>query len=219
MLSLSLLASGIAYYFLNAPSKARAIVNVAAIAAFGFLFIAGLSYFKKPEAASAESKSPVDILLKELDEDEEAHQLDAVAHLGEMQDARIVPALSKLLQGTKSEQVVESTAEALGKQKDPRAIPALQSAANGNYDDFLKFTIAKAQLSVGDKQGFVTLIKILKNDDAGFARQQARELLKSESGQNFGYDGQKTGAQNSGALKKIDDWWSKTGNKLKLHQK
>ena len=219
MLSISLLVSGIAYYVFNAPSKARAVVNVAAIAAFGVLFIAGLSYFKKPEAASAEAKSPVDILLNELNEDEEAHQLDAVAHLGEMQDPRIVPALSKLLQATKSEQVVESTVEALGKQKDPRAIPALQTAANGDFDDFLKFTIAKAQLSVGDKQGFATLIKILKNDEAGFARQQASDLLHNTSGKDFGYDAQKTVAQNSGALKKIDRWWDTAGSKLKWDQR
>ncbi|MCI0613398.1 HEAT repeat domain-containing protein [bacterium] len=138
-----------------------------------------------------------------------------MSHLGDMHDPRIVPALTKILQGTKSEQVVETVAEALGKQKDPRAIPALNAAAKDHYDDFLKLTIAQAQLSVGDPQGFATLIAILKRDEARFARQQAIELLEKQSGLKFNYDAQKSVAENQSAIKKIDEWWTKEGSKLK----
>jgi zinc/manganese transport system permease protein len=215
MLAVFLVVAGIAYYMLNAPSKLRAVGTIVAIFIFGMIFLYGLSKFKKP--VEAESKlAPIDLLLNELKEPEEAHQLDAISHLGEMHDPRIVPALTKILQETKSEQMVETVAEALGKQKDPRAIPALSAAANNHYDDFLKLTIAQAQLAVGDQQGFATLIAILKSDDAGFARQQAIEVLEKQSGKKFDYDAQKSVAENQAALKKIDQWWSKEGSKLKL---
>ena len=119
------------------------------------------------------------------------------------------------MDATSSEQVVEALAEALGKQRDPRAVPALQHAASKDYDDFLKYTIARAQLGVGDRQGFQTLIKILRNDEAGYARQQAADLLEAQSGKKFGYDAQKTVAENGAALKKIDGWWKKDASRLK----
>jgi zinc/manganese transport system permease protein len=214
MLAIFLIFSSIAYYIINAPVKLRAIARVAAMAVFALLFFAGLSHFKK-ETVQQSKLAPVDLLLNELNEDEEAHQLDAISHLGDMSDPRIVPALTKVLQQTKSEQVVEATVEALGKQRDPRARPALQAAANNHYDDFLKLSIAKAQLAVGDRQGFATLISILKHDEAGYARQQAIEILEKQTGQQFGYDPQKTVAENKEALKKIDDWWKNDGIALK----
>ncbi len=218
MLAIFLVVSGIAYYMVNAQSKIRAIGTVAAIFVFGLIFLYGLSEFKKPVVA--ESKlAPIDLLLNELKEKEEAHQLDAISHLGDMHDPRIVPALTKILQETKSEQTVEAVAEALGKQKDPRAIPALSAAANNHYDDFLKLTIAQAQLAVGDNQGFATLIAILKNDEGGFARQQAIELLEKHAGRKFNYDPQKSVAENEAAVKKIDEWWTKEGSKAKLSVK
>ena len=214
MLAVFLVISSIAYFFVNAGSKIRALGTVTAIVIFALLFFAGLSYFKKPVVKEAKL-APIDLLLNELKKPEEAHQLDAISHLGDMHDPRIVPALTKILQETKSEQVVEAVAEALGKQKDPRAIPALNAAAKTPYDDFLKLTIAQAQLAVGDRQGFATLIAILKNDEAGFARQQAIELLEKQSGQKFNYDAQKTVAENQAAIKKIDEWWTKEGSKSK----
>jgi len=215
MLAVFLVISGIAYYMVNATSKVRAVATIAGIFAFGAIFLYGLSEFKKPVEKEV-NLAPIDLLLNELNEKEEAHQLDAISHLGDMQDPRIVPALTKVLQETKSEQTVEAVAEALGKQKDPRAIPALSAAANNHYDDFLKLTIAQAQLAVGDQQGFATLIAILKSDEGGFARQQAIEILEKQSGRKFDYDPQKPVAENQAAIKKIDGWWTKEGSKFKL---
>lgn len=212
MLALFLVISSISYYFKNAPSKMRALGTVTAIVLFTVLFFNGLSYFKKPVPKEARL-APIDLLLNELKDEEEAHQLDAISHLGDMHDPRIVPALTKVLQETKSEQVVETVTEALSKQRDPRAIPALRAAAKNHYDDFLKLTIAQAQLSVGDKEGFATLISILKSDEAGFARQQAIELLEKQTGRKFKYDPQKSVAENKDALKRIEDWWMKEGSK------
>jgi zinc/manganese transport system permease protein len=214
MLAVFLVISSIVYYFVNAPSKLRALSTVTAIVIFAALFFGTLSHFKKPVAKEAKL-APIDLLLNELNEPEEAHQLDAISHLGEMHDPRIVPALTRLLQETKSEQVVEAVAEALGKQKDPRAIPALRAAAKNHYDDFLKLTIAQAQLAVGDREGFATLISILKSDEAGFARHQANELLEKQTGRKFNYDPNKSVAENQSAIKRIEEWWAKEGSKSK----
>lgn len=216
MLGLFLIFSGIVYYVQHAPVKGRAVVNVTALVLFLTLFFSGLSYFKKTDSSAVASKlAPIDLLLHEIETSEEAHQLDAVAHLGELHDPRIVPALTDLLSRTRSEQVVEATVEALRKQKDPRAVPALQRAAQGDYDDFLKLAMAKAQLALGDREGFATLIKILKNDESVFARQQVNEFLEKQSGHKFSYRPEKTVAQNEAALQKIDEWWKSEGSRLK----
>src|SRR3972149_2154475 len=121
MLSLSLIVSGVIYYLTHSMAKVRASANVLGIVVFALIFYAALSYFKKTETVWETKLSAVDLLLNELKEGEEAHQLDAVVHLGDMNDPRIVPALMKVLQETKSEQLIEAIVEAFGKQKDPRA--------------------------------------------------------------------------------------------------
>jgi hypothetical protein len=220
MLGLFLVASSIVYYIGHAPVKVRALANVAAILLFSILFFESLGYFRKPESASAgATMAPVELLLNEIKDTDESHQMDGVTHLGDLSDPRIVPALNDLLTRTQSEQVVEATAEALGKQKDPRAVPALRQAAIRNYDDFLKLSIAKAQLAVGDNEGFETLIKILKNDEAGVARQQASDLLESKSKRKFGYNATQDVAQNRASLQHIDEWWQKEGKHLKWNAK
>lgn len=216
MLGLLLILSAVVYYIQHTPAKSRAIANVAAMVLLSILFFSGLSYFKKTDSAAVAPKlAPIDLLLNEFKSGEGAHQLDAISRLTEMHDPRIVPALTDLLSQTRSEQVVEATVEALRKQKDARAVPALRLAARGNYDDFLKLSIARAQLALGDREGFATLIKILKNEESVFARQQANEFLEVQSKHKFGYRPEKTVAQNGAALQKIDEWWRSEGNKLK----
>lgn len=220
MLGLFLIFSSVVYYVQHAPVKRRALINVAGLIVFSTSFFLVLSYFKKAEHSAVASKlSPVNLLLEEIRKDEEARQLDAASHLGDMVDPNIVPALADLLGRTRSEQVVEAVVEALRKQKDPRAVSALQRAARQRYDDFLKLSIAKAQLALGDREGFATLIKILKNEESVFARQQANELLESQFGHQFGYHAEKSVAQNRAALQKMDEWWTNEGSRLRWDAK
>ena len=220
MLGIFLIMSSIVYYIRHAPAPGRAVANVAAMVLFGVLFISGLAYFKKTVPASSTPKGgPVDLLLNALAEDDEAHQLDAGRHLGDMHDPRIVPALTNLLMRTKSEQVVEATVEALSKQQDPRAIPALRHAAQGKFDPFLKLSIARAQMTLGDKEGFATLIEILKNEEAAFARQQALELFQTQSGRKFGYDPEQSVAANAAAIERIEEWYRKEAGRLAWDKK
>jgi zinc/manganese transport system permease protein len=191
MLTFSLILSSIIYYLRYSASRVQAVFQISAMAAFLVLFFFGLSHFKKIESTQTR-KAPVDLLLGELKEEDQTHQLDAVQHLGEMHDARIVPALTEFLEKASSEQLVEATIEALAKQKDPRAISALREAAKKDYDEFMKLSIANAQLKVGDPQGFLTLIKILETEEGGFARQQAAEALEQQSAQKFGYNAEKS---------------------------
>ncbi len=215
MLSLFLVMSSVVYYVHHASSKGRAFANVMALVACGILFVVGLNFFKKPQHEIFAAKmTPIDLLLNEMKQEEESLQLDGATHLGDMHDPRIVPALTALLSSTSSEQVVEATVEALGKQRDLRAIPALRHAAKRNFDAFLKYSIARSQLAVDDSLGFETLISILRDDEAGFARQQANELLESKSGRNFGYQPDQPVASNRAALDKIEAWWKTEAKRL-----
>ncbi len=205
-----LIASGIIYSIVNAEAKGRALVSVAAMILVGVGFFATLGHFRKTDAheAAAAGKSPVDLLLEELQHDEVSSQLDGISHLADMNDARIVPALSDLLQKTKSEQVVESIAEAMEQKKDPKAAPALKAALKRDFDPFLKLTIAKALAAQQDKEGYAALVDILKNDEAGFARSQALELIKARAETDFGYNAEKSVAENKPAIEKLEKWLS-----------
>jgi zinc/manganese transport system permease protein len=220
MLFVFLVLSATVYYILHAPARMRAALNFAGMALFAVVFIGSLDHFRKAAPVNTVvTASPIDLLLNELNESEEAHQLDGATHLGDLSDPRIVPALSSLLSRSKSDQVVEAAVTALSRQRDPRAIPALRQAAEGIYDDFLKLTIGKAQLTLGDKEGFATLIKVMKDDDAGFARQEANDLLEAKSGKKFGYNAELGVAQNAAALKKMAEWYASVETRLKQDPK
>ncbi|MCI0413097.1 metal ABC transporter permease [bacterium] len=217
MLTFSLILSSIVYYLRYSVSRAQAVFQIGAMAVFLVLFFFGLSQFKKVEHTETR-KAPVDLLLGELKEEDQTHQLDAVQHLGEMHDSRIVPALTEFLEKASSEQLVEATIEALAKQSDPRAISALREAAKKDYDEFMKLSIANAQLKVGDAQGVLTLIRILETESGAFARQQAADALGEQSGVKFGYNAEKSVAENAVALRKIRAWWENRGSKLKYNK-
>jgi zinc/manganese transport system permease protein len=220
MLGVLLVVSSAVYYIGRAPAKAKAAANVAGLTLAGAAFFLALSYFKKTGVAVVRHQvAPIDLLLQELKGDEEVHQLDAAAHLAELRDGRIVPALSDLLSRTRSPQVVEAAVEALKKQRDPRAVVALRRAAEGQHDDFLKLSIARAELALGDRQGIAVLIQILKQGEAVLARQQANELLEQQTGQSFGYRADRGAAENRAALQKIDEWWKREKAKAPLTEK
>ena len=132
--------------------------------------------------------------------------MDALTHLRAMYNPKIGPALADVLMENPSEQIVEAVADDLKERKDAAAIAALRYAARGNYDAFLKLSIAEAQLASGDAEGFVTLAGILKGGGAPFARQRASELLEKSAGKKFGYNADRDLRQNGAAVASIELW-------------
>jgi hypothetical protein len=57
-----------------------------------------------------------------------------------------------------------------------------------------------------DKAGFAALLDILKKDEPVLLRSQALELLKAEAGQDFGYNPEKSPAENKAALDRAAAW-------------
>ena len=215
MLAIVLILASMVYYLQSATNKGRAVANLAGLILCSFIFFAGLSAFKKPTPAVTLPKAAsIDQLLEELKEGEEAHQLGAIAHLNEMRDPKIALALADLLLGNPSEQIVEAAVGALKKQNDPRTVPALRNAAQGNYDSFLKLSIAQTQLALGDRQGFSTLVAILKSEGPSVARQQASDLLEKLAGRKFGYQAENDIRQNDTQLGLIDAWLNGEGKSL-----
>jgi zinc/manganese transport system permease protein len=202
-----LIISGAAYSIWHAPARGRAAVNVAVFLTIGAVFFGTLSSFKKGTAIEATAGlSVVDRLLEELSHDDVANQLDAISHLTGVDDKRVVPALADLLAKTKSDQVVETVAEALGKIGDPRSAPALRAALEKDHDPFLKLTLAGALVKLKDKAGFTALLDILKQEESPLLRSQALELMKAASGQDFGYNPEKTPAENKAAIDRVTEW-------------
>ena len=202
-----LIVSGASYSILKSPARGRAAANVAILLAIGIVFFGTLSMFRKGVATETLSGSAaVDRLLEELKHDEAANQLDAISHLSQMEDKRIVPALADLLSKAKSDQVVETIAETLGRKNDPQAAPALRAALKKDYDPFLKLTLAGALTKLKDKAGYDALFEILKGDQPVLLRSQALELIREESGKDFGYNPEKSGAENQSALDQVARW-------------
>ncbi|HTG72275.1 MAG TPA: iron chelate uptake ABC transporter family permease subunit [Terriglobia bacterium] len=202
-----LIVSGASYSILKSPARGRAAANVAILLAIGIVFFGTLSMFRKGVATETLSgAAAVDRLLEELKHDEAANQLDAISHLSQMEDKRIVPALADLLSKAKSDQVVETIAETLGRKNDPQAAPALRAALQKDYDPFLKLTLAGALTKLKDKAGYDALLEILKGDQPVLLRSQALELIREESGKDFGYNPEKSGAENQSALDQVARW-------------
>jgi len=202
-----LIVSGATYSIKHSPAPGRAAASVAIFLAIGVVFFGTLSSFRK--GAAAESSSPVSVvdrLLEELGHDEPASQLDAISHLVGVEDKRIIPALSTLLEKTPSDQVVEAVAKALGKTNNPQAAPALRAALQKDHDPFLKLTLAEALLELKDKAGYNALLEMLKGDEPVLLRSEALELMKKEAGQDFGYNPEKTATENRAALEKVAVW-------------
>ena len=207
MLGIFLAASGALYYIRHAGAKLRAAIMSAASLTLALLILVGLQQLKKPAPETAAAKPDmVEVFLHELSHGQQASQLDAIRHLQEVSDARVTPALGALLDSTDSDEVAEAAVAAMGRQKDRRSIPALRRAASGKFDYFLKLTIAEAQLNIGDPQGYETLIKIMGEDDAGYARHQANTLFEKRSGRQFGYNPDAPAAANKAALREMQDW-------------
>ncbi len=202
-----LIVSGASYSIWHSSRRLRAAANVAIFAAIGIVFFGTLSMFRKSAPLETPSgSSAIDRLLEELNHDEAANQLDAISHLSQMEDKRIVPALADLLTRAKSDQVVETIAETLGRKNDPQAVPALRAALQKDYDPFLKLTLAGALTKLKDKAGYDALLEILKGDQPVLLRSQALELIREESGKDFGYNPEKSGAENQSALDQVARW-------------
>src|SRR5678815_869454 len=181
-----LIVSGATYSIKHSPAPGRAAASVAIFLAIGVVFFGTLSSFRK--GAVAESSSPVSVvdrLLEELGHDEPASQLDAISHLVGVEDKRIIPALSTLLEKTPSDQVVEAVAKVLGQTNNPQAAPALRAALQKDHDPFLKLTLAEALLELKDKAGYNALLEMLKGDEPVLLRSEALELMKKEAGQDL----------------------------------
>jgi HEAT repeat protein len=201
-----LIVSGATYSIVHAQMRVRAAVHVAIFMLIGVVFFGTLSSFRKGGTLEATSDSVTDRLLAELNHDEPASQLDAIWHLRDIEDKRIVPALSVLLAQTKSDQIVEAIADALARKGDPQAGPALKAALGKDHDPFLKLTIVSALIKVRDSGGYTALLDLLKKDEPVLLRSQALELLKAEAGEDFGYNPEKSPAENKAALDRATAW-------------
>ncbi len=204
-----LILSGLVYFVYRARNRVRAVGWVSVMVVSAALFVSALSEFRKEVEPQVESlDSPADILLDELVNGGISGQLDAISLLVDVNDPRVVPALSVLLQETASEQIVEAIAEVFANRGDPAAAPALRNAVGRDYDPFLKLTISEALVACDDNEGFRVMLEILGDEDAGFARTQAIERIAEAAGDDFGYQSQLAVEENRSALEAIDAWLS-----------
>ena len=204
-----LILSGLVYFVYRARNRVRAVGWVSVMVVSAALFVSILSELRKEVEPQVESlDSPADILLDELVNGGISGQLDAISLLVDVNDPRVVPALSGLLQETASEQIVEAIAEVFASRGDPAAAPALRNAVGRDYDPFLRLTISEALVACDDNEGFRVMLEILGDEDAGFARTQAIERIAEAAGDDFGYQSQLAVEENRSALKAIDAWLS-----------
>ena len=94
----------------------------------------------------------------------------------------------ELLQNTSSDRLVEHIAHVLPILGDQSAVAVLLETCRGDYDGFLKVTLARAILELKDPSGFPVPINILgSGDEPELARQEAIELLRNFRGKEFRY--------------------------------
>ena len=80
----------------------------------------------------------------------------------ERKDAHAVPEILELLQNTSSDRLVEHIAHVLPILGDQSAVAVLLETCRGDYDGFLKVTLARAILELKDPWGFLFLSTYLE---------------------------------------------------------
>ena len=201
-----LILSGLAYFVHRSENRSKAVGWVSLMLVSAVLFFSTLSEFRKVVAQQPDGHSQVDILLDALVNGDISGRLDAISLLVDVDDPRVVPALAGLLGETSSEQVVEAIARVFSERGDPRAAPALWKAVERDYDPFLDLSIAEALVACGDNAGYRVVLEILRDQEAGFARAQAIELIAGAAGDDFGYQSELGVDQNRSALEAINAW-------------
>ena len=109
-------------------------------------------------------------------------------------------------EGTKSDDwlVRSSSVYILGQMGDRRNIPALH-ACLGDASDVVRYQAAASLVTLGDPRGFPTLVEGLADPDLQ-QRFKCFQILKSATGQDFGYRHDGTPDDRRLALARWNDW-------------
>ncbi len=218
----ALVVLGAALYLLRAPSKARALVRVAAGAVLVLAMAAGLSALRKRErAAPHEHRSEVEIALKELDDPEESHRIEAIHHLEDTRDPHALEKFLGLIRVTPSESpVLEHLIGALVKGAQPRAADALlEVARREDLAADLRIKAGEAVLALHDPRGIPVLLAVLSTPDAPeFYREEALRSLREATGKDFKYGAAKDEAARREAIGRWKAWWEEGKEKIRWHE-
>jgi zinc/manganese transport system permease protein len=214
----ALVLLGITLYILRAPSRGRAGIRVAAGAALAVALLGGLFALRKHEAGGVhEHRGGIEVALKELDDPDESHQIEAIHHL---EDARDPHALEKFIHMARvappESPVLEHLIEALARSANPLAVDALLDVAGKkDLDPDLLIKTGTAILDLHDPRGIPVLIAVLAAPDAPeFHRAEALRVLQRFTGRDAGLAGAKDEAARRAALERWRAWWE--GGKEKI---
>jgi zinc/manganese transport system permease protein len=100
----------------------------------------------------------------------------------------------------------EATIEALGALADDAALDLLAAATETEVDPLLRLEAARHIAAHGDGRGARAAVRLLGDDLPPLVRDDAHELLRSLSGEDFGYDPFAAAGGNDDALRRWSEW-------------
>jgi zinc/manganese transport system permease protein len=213
-----LVAAALCRFIQEARSRIVAALKVGTAMAL----VAGLVYGttllrKRPE--SHEHPSEFAALAEALASDDVTRQLDAIHHVEEDPDPHFAPHVVRLLERTRSDQVIEHAAQVLPLFQDPAAVAVLKRLGQRDLDPFLRVEIAEGILRCRSPDGIPILLDVLEHERAPVVRAAALDVLSRLTGKTFGYEADASLAENAAALTQWHAYWSEHGSHLRWRER
>jgi hypothetical protein len=101
---------------------------------------------------------------------------------------------------------VDLVAHLLAHHHDPRALDLLAETAPQEQDPLLRVKEARILAQEGDHRGLALAVGLLKEATPPLIRDEAHQLLRERSGQEFGYDPFLGGEENAAAIERWRAW-------------
>ncbi|MBI3855932.1 MAG: metal ABC transporter permease [Planctomycetes bacterium] len=180
----TLIVSGIVHYLTAHEHSGVAARRLLAGGAIVALLVWGTTFLKKHDDHEHGPEDPVQRILEALKSDNDTQVLQALDHVRDMKDRDLhfVAPILEIVRRTKSDQVLEHSADVLAKLDAPEAAGVLKEAAARDLDADLQVHLARAVLDLRDPGGFALLVKILESGPPEFARKEALQLIQERTG-------------------------------------
>jgi len=205
------------YYLRAAEHKAGAAFKLAAgviavllvVAGVSVLFVAGERFhiehehdWERSDGEAPAGEGPQDTWMR-LSAGCAGERACLAARLGEQENW---PDLAAAWLAAPDVREREATIEALGALADNAALDLLAAATETEVDPLLRLAAVRHLVAHGDGRGTRAAVRLLGDDLPPLVRDDAHELLRSLSGEDFDYDPFAAGGGNAAALRRWSEW-------------
>ncbi|HEU5056357.1 MAG TPA: iron chelate uptake ABC transporter family permease subunit [Kofleriaceae bacterium] len=214
-----LVVAALFYYVRGAERRLAALGRVAgAVAVVGVLAV-GLRQLGK-EAEGHGHDSEFDTLAAAVASSDENTQIEAIHHLGELEDPHAIPLLVTVLAGSPSDRVAEHIIQVLPSfgQAAASAAGTVEAFAARSDDPFIQLEAAEAVLRLRKASGFDIIARVLADEPPLLVEQKAGALLRQMAADDFGVGESEEEEARAAARERFAAWLAEKGRSARWRE-